>query len=39
MSGSSDIIGWVKKDGSSSFKPEKDRYHLYAAYGCPFAHR
>lgn len=39
MSGSSDIIGWVKKDGSSSFEPEKDRYHLYSAYGCPFAHR
>jgi putative glutathione S-transferase len=27
----------ISKDGD--FKPEKGRYHLYVAYGCPFAHR
>lgn len=36
---SSDILGKVTKDGSSGFKAEKDRYHLYTAHGCPFAHR
>ncbi|XP_066927044.1 glutathionyl-hydroquinone reductase YqjG-like [Clytia hemisphaerica] len=36
---SSDILGHVTKDGSSGFKVEKDRYHLYVAHGCPFAHR
>ena len=29
----------VTADGSSGFKAEKDRYHLYTAYGCPWAHR
>ncbi|XP_066936273.1 glutathionyl-hydroquinone reductase YqjG-like [Clytia hemisphaerica] len=37
--GASDILGQVTKDGSSGFKAEKDRYHLYTAHGCPFAHR
>jgi len=30
---------WIKADGSSTFKPEKDRYHLYVSYACPWAHR
>jgi len=25
--------------GHSKFKPEKDRYHLYVSYACPWAHR
>lgn len=29
---------WVKK-GSPQFPPEKDRYHLYVAGACPWAHR
>jgi glutathionyl-hydroquinone reductase len=30
---------WVTADGSSGFKAERDRYHLYVSYACPFAHR
>src|SRR5436189_6484470 len=30
---------WVKKDGSTAFPPERDRYHLYVSYACPWAHR
>src|SRR4249919_3793652 len=30
---------WVKKDGSTPFRPERDRYHLYVSYACPWAHR
>jgi putative glutathione S-transferase len=30
---------WVTADGSSAFPAEKDRYHLYVAVGCPWAHR
>ena len=26
-------------DGSSGFKAEGDRYHLYVSLACPFAHR
>jgi len=29
----------ITADGSSGFKAEPDRYHLYVAYGCPWAHR
>ncbi len=29
----------VTADGSSGFKAEAGRYHLYVAYGCPWAHR
>jgi putative glutathione S-transferase len=29
----------VSKDGSSGFKAEKGRYHLYVSYACPWAHR
>lgn len=30
---------WVKRDGSTSYKPERDRYHLYVSFACPWAHR
>lgn len=29
----------ITADGSSGFKAEPGRYHLYVAYGCPWAHR
>ncbi|KAJ1675829.1 S-glutathionyl-(chloro)hydroquinone reductase [Spiromyces aspiralis] len=29
---------WVRKD-SEKFQPERDRYHLYVSYACPWAHR
>jgi putative glutathione S-transferase len=29
----------ITVDGSSGFKAEPDRYHLYVAHGCPWAHR
>lgn len=29
----------ITADGSSGFKAEARRYHLYVAYGCPWAHR
>jgi glutathionyl-hydroquinone reductase len=30
---------WITRDGSSGFKAEAGRYHLYVAYNCPWAHR
>jgi putative glutathione S-transferase len=30
---------WVKSDGSTSFTPEANRYHLYISWACPWAHR
>jgi glutathionyl-hydroquinone reductase len=30
---------WITADGSSGFKAEAGRYHLYVAYACPWAHR
>lgn len=30
---------WISKEMGSKFQPEKDRYHLYIAYACPWAHR
>lgn len=30
---------WVTSDGSSGFKSEIDRYHLYVSLACPWAHR
>ena len=30
---------WITADGSSPYKPEAGRYHLYVAYTCPWAHR
>ena len=29
----------VTADGSSGFRAEHGRYHLYVAHGCPWAHR
>ena len=29
----------IAADGSSGFKAEPGRYHLYVAHGCPWAHR
>src|SRR5580704_9927035 len=29
----------ITADGSSGFKAEAGRYHLYVAHGCPWAHR
>ncbi|MFW6049638.1 MAG: glutathione S-transferase family protein [Myxococcota bacterium] len=31
--------GWVTRDGSSGFPAEAGRYHLYASWACPWAHR
>jgi len=33
------LRNWVTRDGSSGFKAEVGRYHLYAAWNCPWAHR
>lgn len=30
---------WVTTDGSSGFKAEAGRYHLYVSLACPWAHR
>jgi glutathionyl-hydroquinone reductase len=30
---------FITADGSSGFKAEPGRYHLYVAHGCPWAHR
>jgi len=30
---------WITADGSSGFKAEPDRYHLYISLACPWAHR
>lgn len=30
---------WITADGSSGFKTESGRYHLYISLGCPWAHR
>ena len=30
---------WVTADGSSGFKAEGGRYHLYVSLACPWAHR
>jgi putative glutathione S-transferase len=30
---------WISKDPGAEFPPEKDRYHLYVSYACPWAHR
>jgi putative glutathione S-transferase len=29
----------ITADGSSVFKAEANRYHLYVSYACPWAHR
>jgi putative glutathione S-transferase len=30
---------WVKRDGSTAYKPAPGRYHLYVSLACPWAHR
>ena len=30
---------WVRRDGSTPYKPEPGRYHLYVSLACPWAHR
>ncbi len=30
---------WITANGSSGFKAEADRYHLYVSLACPWAHR
>ena len=35
----SNFRNWVTADGSSGFKAEAGRYHLYVSYACPWAHR
>src|SRR5712692_3206456 len=35
----SQFRSWITADGSSGFKAEAGRYHLYVAYNCPWAHR
>jgi len=30
---------WITADGSSGFKAEAGRYHLYISHACPWAHR
>jgi len=36
---SSTFRRWVTADGSSGFKAEPGRYHLYVSRACPWAHR
>lgn len=35
----SQFRSFITADGSSGFKAEPGRYHLYIAYNCPWAHR
>lgn len=30
---------WVRRDGSTPYRPTAGRYHLYFSYACPWAHR
>jgi len=30
---------WISRDGSTGFKAEANRYHLYVSNSCPWAHR
>ncbi|MBW3567700.1 MAG: glutathione S-transferase family protein, partial [Proteobacteria bacterium] len=30
---------WIRADGSTRFRPARDRYHLYVSLACPWAHR
>ena len=36
---SSDFRQWVKCDSTTPFTPERNRYHLYISWACPWAHR
>ncbi|MEO0947490.1 MAG: glutathione S-transferase family protein [Cyanobacteria bacterium J06641_5] len=35
----SQFRNWLSADGSSGFKAEANRYHLYVSLACPWAHR
>ncbi len=35
----SELREWVTADGSSGFRAEPGRYHLYVSLACPWAHR
>lgn len=35
----SQFRNWVTANGSSGFRAEPDRYHLYVSLACPWAHR
>ena len=39
MSTPSTFRSWIRADGSSTFRPESGRYHLYVSLACPYAHR
>jgi glutathionyl-hydroquinone reductase len=30
---------WVRHDGTTPYRPERQRYHLYVSLACPWAHR
>eukprot|EP00545_Synedropsis_sp_CCMP1620_P012038 CAMPEP_0119005250 /NCGR_PEP_ID=MMETSP1176-20130426/1613_1 /TAXON_ID=265551 /ORGANISM="Synedropsis recta cf, Strain CCMP1620" /LENGTH=343 /DNA_ID=CAMNT_0006957039 /DNA_START=59 /DNA_END=1090 /DNA_ORIENTATION=- len=30
---------WISREAGAKFAPEKNRYHLFVAYACPWAHR
>ena len=32
----SQFRNWIKNEPGAEFKPEKDRYHLYVSYACPW---
>jgi glutathionyl-hydroquinone reductase len=35
----SQFRNWIENKPDAQFPPEKDRYHLYVSYACPWAHR
>ena len=35
----SEFRGWVSDDGSTAYPLQAGRYHLYASWACPWAHR
>ncbi|KAL1886666.1 S-glutathionyl-(chloro)hydroquinone reductase [Paecilomyces lecythidis] len=37
--GASVFRNWISREQGATFPPEKDRYHLYVSYACPWAHR